>query len=123
MMMNNNKINKWEIRMCDLGEIKDKGVEAKRRPCLIMSSVERSDTVIVIPITSKQTHKYMRTHVMIGREQGLLKESQLLCEQVTTISKIRVEKKVAEVTDDELKRRINRAMMFTMGIDVSMAAV
>ena len=123
MMMNNNKINKWEIRMCDLGEIKDKGVEAKRRPCLIMSSVERSDTVIVIPITSKQTHKYMRTHVIIGREQGLLKESQLLCEQVTTISKIRVEKKVAEVTDDELKRRINRAMMFTMGIDVSMAAV
>ena len=123
MMMNNNKINKWEIRMCDLGEIKDKGVEAKRRPCLIMSSIERSDTVIVIPITSKQTHKYMRTHVMIGREQGLLKESQLLCEQVTTISKIRVEKKVAEVTDDELKRRINRAMMFTMGIDVSMAAV
>ena len=122
-MMMNNKINKWEIRMCDLGEIKDKGVEAKRRPCLIMSSVERSDTVIVIPITSKQTHKYMRTHVMIGREQGLLKESQLLCEQVTTISKIRVEKKVAEVTDDELKRRINRAMMFTMGIDVSMAAV
>ena len=121
--MMNNKINKWEIRMCDLGEIKDKGVEAKRRPCLIMSSVERSDTVIVIPITSKQTHKYMRTHVMIGREQGLLKESQLLCEQVTTISKIRVEKKVAEVTDDELKRRINRAMMFTMGIDVSMAAV
>ena len=123
MMMNNNKINKWEIRMCDLGEIKDKGVEAKRRPCLIMSSVERSDTVIVIPITSKQTHKYMKTHVMVGREQGLLKESQILCEQVTTISKIRVEKKVAEVTDDELKKAINRAMMFTMGIDINMVAV
>ena len=122
-MMMNNKINKWEIRMCDLGEIKDKGVEAKRRPCLIMSSVERSDTVIVIPITSKQTHKYMRTHVMIGREQGLLKESQLLCEQVTTISKIRVEKKVAEITDDELKKAINRAMMFTMGIEIDMMAI
>ena len=122
-MMMNNKINKWEIRMCDLGDIKDKGVEAKTRPCLIMSCVESSDTAIVIPITSKQTHKYMRTHVMIGREQGLLKESQLLCEQVTTISKIRVEKKVAEVTDDDLKKRINCAMMFTMGIEIDMMAI
>ena len=121
--MMNNMINKWEIRMCDLGEIKDKGVEAKRRPCLIMSSVERSDTVIVIPITSKQTHKYMRTHVSVGREIGLLKESQILCEQITTISKIRIGKKVAEVTNDELKKIINRAMMFTMGIDINMVAV
>ena len=60
---------------------------------------------------------------MIGREQGLLKESQLLCEQVTTISKIRVEKKVAEIVDDELKKIINRAMMFTMGIEIDMVAV
>lgn len=60
---------------------------------------------------------------MIGREQGLLKESQLLCEQVTTISKIRVEKKVAEVTDDDLKKRINCAMMFTMGIEIDMMAI
>ena len=60
---------------------------------------------------------------MMGREQGLLKESQLLCEQVTTISKIRVEKKVAEVTDDDLKKRINCAMMFTMGIEIDMMAI
>ena len=118
-----NRINKWEIRMCDLGDIKDKGVEAKTRPCLIMSCVESSDTAIVIPITSKQTHKYMRTHVSVGREIGLLKESQILCEQITTISKIRIGKKVAEVTNDELKKTINRAMMFTMGIDINMVAV
>ena len=60
---------------------------------------------------------------MVGREQGLLKESQILCEQVTTISKIRVEKKVAEIVDDELKKVINRAMMFTMGIEIDMVAV
>ena len=60
---------------------------------------------------------------MIGREQGLLKESQILCEQVTTISKIRVEKKVAEIVDDELKKAINRAMMFTMGIEIDMMAI
>ena len=121
--MMNNRINKLEIRMCDLGDIKDKGVEAKKRPCLIMSCVESSDTAIVIPITSKQSHKYMRTHVTVGREIGLLKESQMLCEQITTISKIRIGKKVAEVTDDELKKTINKAMMFTMGIDVSMVAI
>ena len=120
------KVNKWEIRLCDLGDIqsKDAGVQGgKLRPCLIMSNDNFGLTTIVMPITSKCSHRYMRSHVTIGEECGLLRESQLLAEQITTISKTRIGKKVAEIKDDKIKRMVTSAMLFTMGVGFDEVAV
>ena len=55
--MNSDKIVKWDIYMVDLGEIKDAGVQAKVRPCLVINSFGL--TCSVIAISSKTSHKHM----------------------------------------------------------------
>lgn len=114
--MNDNRIMKWTICMVDLGEIKDAGVQAKVRPCLIMNSFGL--TMTVIPISSKTSHKHMRSHVELGSECGLLKPSQLLAEQITTVAKIRVGRRVGEIEDMEIKKRVNQAISYAMGFNI-----
>ena len=118
--MNSDKIVKWDIYMVDLGSIKDAGVQAKVRPCLVMNSFGLTCTVI--PLSSKQTHKHMRSHVELGAECGLIKPSQLLAEQITTVAKIRMGKKVGEIKDIEIKKKVNMAMAYAMGFDMSEVA-
>lgn len=110
-----NKINKWDIRLVALGN-NEAGVESKTRPCLIMASVDKSLTSIVLPITSKENHNWYKTHVKIGKNEGLLKDSQVLCEQVKTVSKQKISKKVAEIKNIDIQNQINEAMRFTLGI-------
>lgn len=118
--MNGDKIMKWDIYMVDLGSIKDAGVQAKVRPCLVMNSFGLTCTVI--PLSSKTSHKHMRSHVELGEECGLLKPSQLLAEQITTVAKIRMSKKVGEIKDIEIRKRVNMAMAYAMGFDMSEVA-
>ena len=101
--------------MVELGD-NEPGVESKRRPCLVVANSEKSLTSIVLPITSKQNHSWYRTHVSVGKESGLLKDSQILCEQIKTIAKTKIGKKVAEVKDVHIQEQINAAMEFTLGI-------
>lgn len=108
-------MKKYEIYMVELGD-NEAGVESKTRPCLVMASVEKSLTSIVLPITSKTSHKFYRTHVAVGRESGLLKDSQILCEQIKTVAKTKIGKKVAEVKDIHIQEQINKAMAFTIGL-------
>ena len=118
--MNNNKIVKWDIYMVDLGNIKDAGVQAKVRPCLVINSFGLTCTVI--PLSSKQTHKHMRSHVELGEECGLIKPSQLLAEQITTVAKIRIGKKVGGIKDTEIRKKVNVAVAYAMGFDMSEVA-
>lgn len=108
-------MKKYDIVMVELGD-NEPGVESKRRPCLVVANSERSLTSIVLPITSKQNHKWYKTHVSVGKESGLLKDSQILCEQIKTVAKTKIGKKVAEVTDIHIQERINEAMRFTIGL-------
>ena len=109
------KMKKFDIVMVDLGD-NEAGVQSKRRPCLVVANSEKSLTSIVLPITSKQNHSWYRTHVSVGKESGLLKDSQILCEQIKTVAKTKIGKKVAEVKDVHIQERINEAMKFTIGL-------
>lgn len=108
-------MKKFDIVMVDLGD-NEAGVQSKRRPCLVMANSERSLTSIVLPISSKQNHSWYKTHVPVGKESGLLKDSQILCEQIKTVAKTKIGKKVAEVKDVHIQERINEAMAFTIGL-------
>ena len=118
--MSDNRIMKWTICMVDLGEIKDAGVQAKVRPCLVMNSFGLTCTVI--PLSSKTSHKHMRSHVELGEECGLIKPSQLLAEQITTVAKIRIGKKVGEIKDTEIRKKVNVAVAYAMGFNMSEVA-
>ena len=108
-------MKKYDVYMCNLGD-NSPGVISKTRPCLIMANSEKSLTSIVVPISSKQNHSWYRTHVLVGKESGLLKDSQILCEQIKTVAKTKIGKKVAEVKDVHIQEQINAAMEFTLGI-------
>lgn len=108
-------MKKYDVVMVELGD-NEPGVQSKTRPCLVVANSEKSLTSIVLPITSKTSHKHYRTHVPVGKESGLLKDSQILCEQIKTVAKTKIGKKVAEVKDVHIQNQINEAMKFTIGL-------
>lgn len=73
-----------------------------------------SPTVIVAIITSKLTKAKMPTHVELHREIGLEKDSVVLCEQLKTIDKQRLQKFCTKVNRDKMAE-IDRAMGISLG--------
>lgn len=66
------------------------------RPCVIISPVEMNDqlgTVIVVPLTTKM--KDWPTRVDI---QFMEREGQVICEQIRTVSKSRLQRKLGHLT-------------------------
>lgn len=73
-----------------------------------------SPTVIVSIITSKLNKSKMPTHVDLHMEMGLERNSVVLCEQVKTISKLRLKKFCCKVNKDKMIE-IDRAMKISLG--------
>jgi mRNA interferase MazF len=88
------------------------------RPALIVSenlfNQSYADLVIVIPITSKQ--KNIRSHVLIVRgEGGLTMESYAKCEDVRSISKQRLMKRLGKVTKQTIEN-VEEKLRFLMAL-------
>lgn len=84
------------------------------RPAIVVSSDRynsTSNTVEVVYLTT-QAKNDMATHVQI-RSSGKL--STALCEQITSVSVLRVGDYMGTLTDEEM-RRIEAAMMISLGI-------
>ena len=82
----------------------DGSVQCGYRPVLIIQNNtgnKYSPTVEIVPITSKKEDKwYIPTHVRIGQNNHLDHNSVILCEQIQTIDKSQLGKRVGT-----LKRR------------------
>jgi mRNA interferase MazF len=85
------------------------------RPVVIIQNNKGNDhapTVIVAAMTSK--HKpSLPTHVVV--RENVKVTSLVLCEQIRTIDKSRLERKLGSVSEETLKK-IDRAMMISLGI-------
>lgn len=79
-------------------------VQCGYRPVLIIQNNtgnKNSPTVEIVPITSKKEDKwYIPTHIRIGQNKHLDPKSVILCEQIQTIDKNQLGKRVGN-----LKRR------------------
>ena len=87
------------------------------RYCVVVSNNvgnKRSTILEVIPFTSQQK-RVLPTHLDISGF-GLTKQSTLLAEQVTTISKMRVIRKVGKITDEDVIREINKKIIVSLGL-------
>lgn len=74
-----------------------------------------SPTVIIAPLTSRSKKKTLRTHVPVAPpEGGLLRPSQILCEQVRTIEKSRLSLYLGHLSPDTL-RRVDEALQLALG--------
>ncbi len=81
------------------------------RPVLIISNDYENllDIVTIIPITSrKENRKIYPNELFLSNE--LEKPSILLCQQIRTISKIRLIKKLTSIENIEIRNKINEIL-------------
>ena len=76
------------------------------RPVLIIQNNKGnrySPTTIVVPITSSLSKRNLPTHVPLSSTIGLERKSIALIEQIRTLDKSRLLKKITRVSDEDLK--------------------
>ena len=91
------KIKRGEIRLCDLGEGYG-SIQGGVRPVLIVQNNKGnkySPLAIVCPITSKTKYKTkLPTHMVLNKNLGLKETSLLLTEQIITVNKFSIGRKI-----------------------------
>ena len=103
----------------ELGEHPGTSVQEGCRPVLIISNDTanfHSNTVTVLPMTSRMKKAYLPTHVLVDSEDcPNLEPSMVLAEQVTTIGKKALKNFVGRVTQSKM-REIEVAAGVHLGI-------
>ena len=117
--MDMDKIKRGDILLVSLPSDKMGGsVQGGTRYCIVVSNNlgNKYSTVLeVIPLTSSQTKRILPTHLWI-EGFGLKKKSLVLAEQITTISKMRVIKKIGSIDDDRIIKEINKRICISLGL-------
>ena len=115
------KVERGEIFMADLGDVsafEQSNIQKGYRPVVIIQSdvtSKNSNVVIVAPVTTTYKKSTMRTHVKIGGECGISKKSVVLLEQIQTIDKYQLNKRIGKVNDEKMSQ-IREAIMFTLDL-------
>lgn len=90
------------------------------RPCLIIQndiSNEFSPITIIAPITSKIYTKNYPTNVFLQKDDSNLdKDSTILINQIRTIDKSRIIKRISSL-DEDLMRKVNLAIKVSLGLN------
>ena len=110
---------RYEIWFADLGDHYGTSVQSGNRPVLVISNDvgnQYSQTLTVIPLTTKLKRMDMPTHIVLTEEDccmfrpQTLQDSVLLAEQITTIAKSALCSRLCRVTSKERKLEIERAV-------------
>lgn len=86
------------------------------RPVLIVQNNKgnaNSSTVIVAPITKQHKHK-LPTHVKINPDTGVTSPSIVLCEQLQTIDKMMLRRKIGRIRKAGDINKINQALCVSL---------
>lgn len=93
-----------------------------RRPVLIIQNDMGNfyaPTVIAVPLTGSLTKPHLPTHVRVPMgEGGLWRESTVLCEQVRTLEKTRLDRRVGALGPHRM-REIDRALSVSLDMNGS----
>lgn len=97
----------------------------KKRPCLVIQNNvinEHAPTTIIAVITSKrrlENKKKYPTHVWIDKGEGnLTQDSIIQCEQIRTIDKRRIIKKIGHL-DDDFMQKVEEAIEIVLSMGTS----
>lgn len=108
-------VKRMEIYIADLPPSCG-SVQTGKRPVLIVQNDVgnmKSPTVVVVPLTTAEK-KWQIAHVEIPASTGLAKKSIALCEQIMTISKECLNKKIGVIESRRLIRKIDFALQITL---------
>ncbi|MBK9984719.1 MAG: type II toxin-antitoxin system PemK/MazF family toxin [Saprospiraceae bacterium] len=113
-------IQRWSIYRADLDPVIG-SEQGKSRPVLIISEDEINDIlniVNVIPITSRKSGRQIYPNeVLIQAGQfGLTYESIILCHQIRTLDKKRLDKLFGRITDINIQEEVIDSLCFQLGI-------
>ena len=110
-------VKRGEIYFTTLGDGVGSEQSGRRPVIIVQNNIGNlySGTVIVIPVTSA-SKKPMQTHVSLGRNYGLYRESSALAEQIMTFDKHRLGEYIGTV-DDIKMAEIDEALKASLGID------
>ena len=113
-------INRWTIYRADLDPVIG-SEQGKSRPVLIISEDEINELlniVNVLPITSRKPGRqiYPNEAVIPAGQFGLPNESIILCHQIRTLDKKRLNKIYGQITDSKTQDEIIESICFQLGI-------
>ncbi len=105
----NIKCDRGEIWICKIGE--NIGNEISKdnpfiRPILIINSFLNGDLILMFPLTTKYSKTYSQFLFKIDKEIGLRYDSYIMLNQIRAISKRRLIRRVATITDTNLFNNI-----------------
>lgn len=116
---------RYEVWFADLGDHQGTSVQSGNRPVLIISNDVGnlfSNTVTVIPLTTKFKKLEMPTHVVLCQEDccmlrpEAMQDSLLLAEQITTIDKSALSNTLCRVFSREKQSEIECAVSAQLGL-------
>ena len=107
---------RMEIWFADLDFHFSSNIQGGSRPVLIVSNDinnAKSNTVTVIPMTSRMKRSELPTHVWVDKEamSGMYKGSMVLAEQITTIDKSRLVRRLGTCRDKGAIKQIETSIM------------
>lgn len=115
------KVKRGEIYLADLGEVNcytNSSIQTGYRPVVILQNdvtTKNSNVVTVAPITSRSKTKKMRSHITIDGTCGISKESLILLEQLTTINKTQLDRKIGLLTKEKIQE-VRESLMFVLDL-------
>lgn len=116
----NSKIKRGDIYYADLSPVVGSEQGGMRPVLIIQNNIGNrvSPTVIIAAITSKISKPKMQTHVAIARSKdGLGKDSVILLEQIRTIDKRRLQRKITHL-DDSVMKQVDNALEVSVGLKI-----
>ena len=110
------RIYRGDIFYVDFGNQPGSAVHGIRPAMVVQNDVgnKYSPTVIVAAITSQINKAKIPTHIELGVDYGLNKESVLLLEQIRTLDKRRLKEKIGSL-DEKCMQNVNAALLISLG--------
>lgn len=117
-MFMQNKIRRGDIFLANLSPVIGSEQGGTRPVLIIQNDIGNcySNTTIIAAITTHFKHKpKLPTHVMISKQDGLLQDSIILLEQIRTIDKFRLIRKIGSLKKEEMTL-VNKCIEVSIGV-------
>ena len=114
----NTDVRNGDIFMASLPDDTEGSLQSGTRPVVIVSNDmanKHSPVLTILPITSRMSKKKLPTHVPV-EECGLEKKSLVLAEQIMSINRKDLLKKMGSIANTIYERRVKRAMEIQLSL-------
>lgn len=111
-------MKRGEIYFANLSETTGSEQGGMRPVLIIQNDIGNrySPTVIVAAITGQIQKGKLPTHIEIGKEDGIKRDSVILLEQIRTIDKSRLSDKMVTYLSKEKMAEVDRAVLVSLGM-------